>query len=291
MKIHEITEAAGNDLIAKAIEIFGITTDFREAGYLFPDGRMLDMSGRSQTDYFVRQDDRFVLKPGQRFDDFRGQRYLDHRDITNVFPDVETQGTEGMHEFMRLTGAIRNLPGTGISVVQPPDFRHKGVVRAVSGHRSWYDTEEFNVDMLVGNETLSVTFPPRRIPAAFNLKLGIELVYGVRVPDLRLVPKAFIRLTQQNESAMMPAATGRRPMLHFVGFVHPHQGKDPRYDAAVRAFGPPDFIHRRWDERARQEIAPGDKAVFAKGDGTEPPSIHTFDDSNVDVQEFERTRA
>lgn len=50
--------------------------------------------------------------------------------------------------------------------------------------------------------------------------------------------------------------------LHFVGF------RDERYHAAVRAFGPPDFYHRRWDARARAEIVPGDVAVFAVGDET-----------------------
>lgn len=69
--------------------------------------------------------------------------------------------------------------------------------------------------------------------------------------------------------------------LHFVGFTHPDQGKDPRYDAAARVFGPPDFIHRRWDCRAATEIAEGDRVVFAKGDGSEPPAPQAFDDSNV----------
>ncbi len=57
-----------------------------------------------------------------------------------------------------------------------------------------------------------------------------------------------------------------RPALHFVGF------HDDRYLAAVRIFGRPDFFHRRWDQRARREIAPGDTIVFADGDEHQVPS-------------------
>lgn len=51
---------------------------------------------------------------------------------------------------------------------------------------------------------------------------------------------------------------------HFVGF------RDDRYQAAVRAFGKPDFIHPAWDQRARREIADGDRIVFATGDESQP---------------------
>ena len=50
-------------------------------------------------------------------------------------------------------------------------------------------------------------------------------------------------------------------VLHFVRF-------DPygqQYWNAVRVFGLPDFQHRKWDMRARREIADGDVVVFAKG--------------------------
>lgn len=67
--------------------------------------------------------------------------------------------------------------------------------------------------------------------------------------------------------------------LHFVGVVHPDQGHDPRYDAMVRRFGVPDFVHRWWDVRARQEIAPGDVAIFSDGSETDEPEPHAFDDS------------
>ena len=70
--------------------------------------------------------------------------------------------------------------------------------------------------------------------------------------------------------------------MNFVGFVHPDQGKDARYDRAVRAFGAPDFVHRFWDERAAAEVMPGDIVIYtgaSKCDAAQAPYPHAFDDS------------
>lgn len=63
--------------------------------------------------------------------------------------------------------------------------------------------------------------------------------------------------------------------VHFIGF------KDDRYHNAVKIFGKPDFFHRTWDHRAKAELAPGDVAVFARGDETWCPCEFTFNDSQV----------
>jgi hypothetical protein len=60
--------------------------------------------------------------------------------------------------------------------------------------------------------------------------------------------------------------------LHFVGF------RNDRYLTAVRAFGPPDFIHRGWDLRAQREIASGDTVVFAEGGPEQPPRRMSYND-------------
>jgi hypothetical protein len=67
---------------------------------------------------------------------------------------------------------------------------------------------------------------------------------------------------------------------HFVGFPDPRrETPTPAYHAAVRVWGEPDILHRCWDVRAQQEIAPGDVVVFAKGSIADPPNPYTFDDS------------
>lgn len=60
--------------------------------------------------------------------------------------------------------------------------------------------------------------------------------------------------------------------LHFVGF------RGDEYVRAVRVFGLPDFIHIGWDRWAKQEIYPGDRAVFATGTSEDEPSIYSFPD-------------
>jgi hypothetical protein len=66
--------------------------------------------------------------------------------------------------------------------------------------------------------------------------------------------------------------------IHFVGF------RDDRYWNAVKVWGLPDFYHRIWDVRAKQEAAPGDIVIFARAkdyDNYDNPSKWSFDDSSV----------
>jgi hypothetical protein len=61
--------------------------------------------------------------------------------------------------------------------------------------------------------------------------------------------------------------------LHFVGF------KDNRYNAAIKVFGTPDFIHRTWDRRAVDEVMENDIVIFADSDETQKVNPIAFDDS------------
>jgi len=67
--------------------------------------------------------------------------------------------------------------------------------------------------------------------------------------------------------------------VHFIGVVHPDQGKDAHFEAARRVFGAPDFIHRRYDARAVAEIMPGDTVVFHASVDPSHVNPHAFDDS------------
>jgi hypothetical protein len=63
--------------------------------------------------------------------------------------------------------------------------------------------------------------------------------------------------------------------VHFVGF------RGSEFQTAVKIFGSPDFIHRHWDVRAKQEAVPEDVVVFAKGTEISTPNIYSFNDSQV----------
>lgn len=50
------------------------------------------------------------------------------------------------------------------------------------------------------------------------------------------------------------------PVLHFVGALD----GDAVFARAVLVFGPPDFVHQKWDVRATGDVAPGDTVVFLR---------------------------
>ena len=69
--------------------------------------------------------------------------------------------------------------------------------------------------------------------------------------------------------------TEQMPCIHFVGF------KGDEFTRVKRAFGPPDFIHRVWDGRAKSMIMDWDTVVFARGTELDTPKLFNFDDSQV----------
>jgi hypothetical protein len=64
--------------------------------------------------------------------------------------------------------------------------------------------------------------------------------------------------------------------VHFIGF-----SDSASFWRATQVFGQPDFIHPRWDVRAKQggEWAEGDVRVFATGSEDDTPSPFCWDDS------------
>lgn len=98
-------------LFADAKNEFGTTRDFREAGYLLPDGSMLDFSEKNNGG-----------EPGRRG--------ADHRDIARVIND-RSYGTmtEYLDDFIN-EGAIRLIPESGaFSVAKQPTKEQKNMLR------------------------------------------------------------------------------------------------------------------------------------------------------------------
>ena len=69
--------------IDRAITLFGLTNDPMESGFILPDGRMLDFSGK--------REDRSAA----------GKRHMDHSEVNRV------SGVSNLHDFCNQTGAIR----------------------------------------------------------------------------------------------------------------------------------------------------------------------------------------
>ena len=96
-------------LFDRAKEFFGTTNDLNEAGYILPDGSMLDFSGRHQ----VEGDSSFL----------RGRRSVDHRDIFDLAYEkdgwTETGIETDMADFIN-RGAIRidsNAGAINLSII------------------------------------------------------------------------------------------------------------------------------------------------------------------------------
>lgn len=84
--------------IEKAVKYFGITNNPREGGYIIPDGRMLDFSGKKEGGSPNRRD-------------------MDHRDIQQV---LDSSGTDAMIEFMNLGNIRMDGNGRGVDMIKEP---------------------------------------------------------------------------------------------------------------------------------------------------------------------------
>ena len=101
-------------LIKKAVDTYGITRDPKEAGWILPDGRMLDLSGRHN---LVRTSERASETLTE--ERVRGKRWVDHRDLEEILPfppreQVEPFGLNRSgyddsrkYDFMQRTHAAR----------------------------------------------------------------------------------------------------------------------------------------------------------------------------------------
>lgn len=96
----------------KALKSFKTTTNFNEAGYLLPDGKLLNFSGGE-----------------------RNHRYRDHREIGEIYE--ATQGTDALNRFMS-DGNIRIMaesPGVDItSGVEPTKEQYAAIRRFVNAN-------------------------------------------------------------------------------------------------------------------------------------------------------------
>lgn len=121
---NEEGEKIDNDTLFKAAKKkFGVTHDLREAGYILPDGTMLDFSGRHE---LFGADDSGI----------RGRRATDHRVISSVAYDYDQEGNEidtgietNMPDFIR-RGAIRIDYNNGsINLSTAPTSEQRNVLR------------------------------------------------------------------------------------------------------------------------------------------------------------------
>jgi NTP pyrophosphatase (non-canonical NTP hydrolase) len=81
--------SSSSSLVELALKVFGTTKDPKEAGYIIPDGQMLDFSGKRQGS------------------DTDGVRYMDHREVVSLVEGDHEGPTLAMLDFMQQSGSVR----------------------------------------------------------------------------------------------------------------------------------------------------------------------------------------
>ena len=150
----------------KDVSGFGITYDYREAGYILPDGRMLDFSGG-----------------------LGGQRGADHSEINRVYPD-DIVAKDKKYDF-RDRGNIRisvtdYYGGIDIGPVPPTDKQLRtiqGIVKHVARNQG-----EIVVDTPSGSEEFGYRYPGGR-----SYGYIIPYIQGAHKLDEELNPVASLR--------------------------------------------------------------------------------------------------
>jgi len=142
-------DIADNVLLVKnmntrAAREFGLTNDFREAGYIQPNGNMLDFSGKKEGG-------------------LPGERAFDHRQITRAFEDDEF--VVGMQEFMDM-GNIRIMPEADmVDIPKAPTSQQMNKMRAYFEHVKFKkDTQGPIVEAVDGERRFYKEYPERTNP-------------------------------------------------------------------------------------------------------------------------------
>ena len=120
----------------KAVKQFGITDDFTRAGYLLPDGKMLDFSGSDKKQERIRE--------------------MDHREIQAIYE--YTSQSNALMRFMN-DGNIRIMaetPGIDISQKNPPTQQQYAEIKRFA--REYADKRWFMVDITGENGQIIGTY-------------------------------------------------------------------------------------------------------------------------------------
>ena len=172
----------------QAVDQFGYTTDFREAGYLLPNGKMLNFSGEKGRHY--------------------GSRGEDHRGIGIIYASSKYQGGEAMMQFMR-DGNIRVMaetPGVDLISTKEPTAEQYAAIRNMA--RRFAREEYFNVDFTDerGYNADSIEYDGRVNPE--KIVNDIKTFYRTGQAPQQSVVSQFHYSVKQNEAYMKAVNDG-----------------------------------------------------------------------------------
>lgn len=136
-----------NGVEEEAAKHFGTTDDFKTAGYLMQDGRMLDFSGAHWLDGYS---DDYIAQWRKKND----IRQVDHEDIFEAFESMgDDYPSDSALEFIK-RGNIRMVPeGPGIELsatTEPTAEQYRMIkefIRTAADNPNRFDATRFNVDL------------------------------------------------------------------------------------------------------------------------------------------------
>lgn len=104
-KLPLYTKGQKSELLKTVKDHFGLTENPTEAGYILPNGEMLDFSGKHNHASFKRKNGYNVLKEGEQ-DFMSGKRSVDHRFLPSELDLEGENNTQKMEDFMEKTNSI-----------------------------------------------------------------------------------------------------------------------------------------------------------------------------------------
>ena len=257
-----LRDAETEKIFATAKEKFGTTYDMREAGYILPDGSMLDFSGKHQ----VRDTDTSFLN---------GNRTVDHREIADIaydFDENETGVETDMGDFLD-RGAIRIDSNAGainlnVAPTKAQKDRLKRLIERNDGYvyidfgKGW-DTEHYaeyeaaRASRVLGDidryfdegikPTGNVRFSLRDVNDRFNEELD-AFKAGQNISELHLgVPSPLLRACGVSASEIFITAKTLREHLKK------HNLTEDEIKNLPIAINDPIMVYE-WGEKAKSKI-------------------------------------
>ncbi len=191
------------DVCEQAVKEMGLTKDIKEAGWIYPDGRMLDLSGKRQTSTgYEEVGDYTYPKEGMR-DYLKSKRAIDHREVPLPIT-----------EFMERCDAIRfsHQDGVSVDMIKKPTVEQSKIISQAADGAKYLVAEKRNKDKnkICGVETHN--------PTRFSFQKFVDKCWreDVKVNPQRYTMDAVIQLSNDKGSHFFDYNT----MKFFKSKVH-----------------------------------------------------------------------
>ncbi|MDR1276511.1 MAG: hypothetical protein LBL72_09065 [Candidatus Accumulibacter sp.] len=166
--------SANDPLIEASKRYFGVTTNPREAGYVLPDGTLLNLSGKHQA-----SGDTGFLNDQREVDhgDLRGEN-KDGFSMADLFETRSNSLTAAMYEFMARTGAVRVDFNASVAAAigEVTDAQIQALSRGMRWKGIMLDAVDFNYRIVAGADIENAS--PLKIRRFFESVKGKEAPPG-----------------------------------------------------------------------------------------------------------------